>query len=274
MKPHQQGLSQEIGKKLAPFFTKIFMHGSLIKLMQLLEIYLAIIQGKGAGTGWDIQGEVTAAVLYINRPDVVIFDVGANTGEWSVRILEVLKATDKCHIFLFEPSQHCQDILRSMKLPKVTLIEAAVGEESGSATFYSPNPGSPISSLHLRRDSYFQQYKFKEETVQVVTIDEIVDKFKIDIVDFVKIDVEGNELAVIRGAQKSMKSKCIKALSFEFGSGNINSRTYFRDFWDILHSYGYEIHRICPGGTLVLIEEYYEDLEYFRGVTNYLAVLK
>ena len=32
------------------------------------------------------------------------------------------------------------------------------------------------------------------------------------------------------------------------------------------------VKRICPGGSLVTIEEYYQDLEYFRGATNYLAV--
>ena len=87
-----------------------------------------------------------------------------------------------------------------------------------------------------------------------------------------KLDVEGNELAVLRGSQESLKTKRIKALTFEFGSGNINSRTFFHDFWDVLKGYGYTIKRICPGGILLEIAEYYEDLEHFRGVTNYLAI--
>lgn len=51
-------------------------------------------------------------------------------------------------------------------------------------------------------------------------------------------------------------------------------RTNFHDFWDILQGYGYTIKRICLGGILLKIETYYEDLEYFRGVSNYLATFE
>jgi hypothetical protein len=61
-------------------------------------------------------------------------------------------------------------------------------------------------------------------------------------------------------------------LTFEFGSGQINSRTFFHDFWDLLQPLGFALRRICPGGRTVPVDEYYEDLEYFRGVTNYLAL--
>jgi hypothetical protein len=62
-------------------------------------------------------------------------------------------------------------------------------------------------------------------------------------------------------------------MSFEFGGGNINSRTYFRDYWDLLTRHGYEIYRILPGGRRLQIVRYDEDMEYFRGVSNYVAVL-
>jgi hypothetical protein len=87
-----------------------------------------------------------------------------------------------------------------------------------------------------------------------------------------KIDTEGHDLAVLEGSQLSLEAKRIRALTFEFGSVNINSRTYFRDFWEYLRPLGYKIKRLCPGGRLIPIREYYEDLEYFRSVTNYLAV--
>lgn len=276
MKSHNfKGLSQATGKtiarKIAFLLTPILMYGLLAKLTRLLETYLAFIQGKGAGYGWDIQGEVATAIKFIPE-NAIVLDVGANKGEWTLQILKALGNT-KCHIFQFEPSPHCQKILRSLHLPQTTLIEAAVGAEPGMAVLYSPFPGSPISSLHPRRDSYFNHNNFQEEKVQVVTIDQIVNQFKIDKVDLIKLDVEGHELDVLRGAYNSLKNKRIKALTFEFGSGNINSRTFFHDFYDILHSQGYKIYRICPNSVLLPIEKYYEDLEYFRGVSNYLAVI-
>jgi len=274
MKSKQLGLLNNLGKAAAPLLTRIFMLGSLAKVMQLLESYLAFVQGKGAGAGWDIQTESSIAVSLIHRPDAIIFDVGAHHGKWSQHILRALGPSNKCRIFQFEPLQHNQTRLRSLDLPRTILVEAAVSDKSGIATLYTPDAWSPIASLHSRRDSYLQQYRFTEEKVNVVTIDEVINDYKIDTVDIMKLDIEGNELAALHGSRESLKSKRIKALTFEFGSGNINSRTYFHDFWDILHPYGYAIKRICPGGLLVPIEEYYEDLEYFRGVTNYLAVLQ
>ena len=271
IRPHHPGLLNRIGKAAAPVLARIIMTTSLRQLIPLFETYLAIIQGKGSGTGWDVQGEVSCAVSHIQRPDPVIFDVGAHKGAWSVCCVNALRSS-KYRLFQFEPSEHCSAILRSLNLPQTTVIQAAVGDRRGIGTLYSPDPGSPLTALHPRRDSFCQGYNLIEEKVQVVTIDDAMEEFKVDTVDFIKLDIEGNELAALRGARNSLKAKRIKALAFEFGSGHINSRCYFRDFWDLLQPHGYVINRICPGGILLPIEEYYEDLEYFRGVTNYLVV--
>ena len=262
------------GKFVAPLLARLIMRGRLAKVPQLLEAYLAFVQGKGAGTGWDIQGEAYIAVSHITRPDAIVFDVGAHEGNWSRQFLEALGPASLCQIFQFEPLQRNQAKLRSLNLPRSTLIEAAVSDKSGTATLFTPDAWSPIASLHRRRDSYLQHHRFTASAVKVVTIDEVIVNFKLDSVDFMKLDIEGNELAALYGSQESLKSKLIKALTFEFGSGNINSRTYFHDFWDLLHCYGYAIKRICPGGLVIPIKNYYEDLEYFRGVTNYLAVCR
>jgi FkbM family methyltransferase len=273
IRPHHPRPLNRLGKSLAPLLTRAFMRGPLVQAVPLLETYLAIIQGKGSGTGWDLQGEVNVAVSHIHRPDAVILDVGANTGDWSVHLLQAL-GSPQCRIIQIEPSAHCCSILRALDLPQATCIEAAVGDRPGIATLYSPEPGSALASLYPRRDSYHQSYTLKEEKVKVVTIDGVIADFGIDVVDFLKLDVEGHELAALHGAQESLVSRRIKALTFEFGSGNINSRTFFHDFWDMLSPLGYTIKRMCPGGILIPIEEYYEDLEYFRGVSNYLAVLE
>ena len=270
--PKLAGMLNHLGKSAAPLLAYMVMRGSPAKVIRLLESYLAFVQGKGAGAGWDIQTEAAIAVSHIYRSDAIIFDVGAHQGKWSQHILRALGPTTKCSIYQFEPLPRNQKRLRALDLPRTTLVEAAVSDKSGIATLYTPDAWSSVASVHSRRDSYLQHYRFNEEKVNVVTIDEVIDHFKIDVVDFMKLDIEGNELAALQGSREALKSKRIKALTFEFGSGNINSRTYFHDFWDLLHSCGYAIKRICPGGLLVSIEEYYEDLEYFRSVTNYLAV--
>lgn len=88
-----------------------------------------------------------------------------------------------------------------------------------------------------------------------------------------KMDIEGHELFALKGLCKSIEARRIGAMSFEFSSGNLNSHTCFRDFWKVLSS-RYSIFRVTPARRLIEIAGYYEDLEYFRGASNHVVVLK
>lgn len=143
----------------------------------------------------------------------------------------------------------------------------------GNATLYSAGDAAGNASLHERRDTYFIDQSFSPVTVPQVAIDSVIAKYAIATVDFMKMDIEGHELFALRGAQHSIEAGTIRALSFEFGSGNINSRTFFRDYWDLLTGHGYRLHRVLPGGRLLETERYSEELEYFRGVSNYISCL-
>jgi FkbM family methyltransferase len=174
---------------------------------------------------------------------------------------------------LIDPAAECCTRLR--KLNGVEVIEAAVGECAGKAKFYTPGDGSGLASLHKRHDSHVRQEHLilQEREVTVTTIDEILDQHGIELVDLAKMDLEGHELFALRGAARSLKTHRIRTLTFEIGTANVDSRTYFRDFWDLLTGCGYRLQRIYPGGKTVPVLEYYEDLEYFRGVTNYIATV-
>jgi hypothetical protein len=133
--------------------------------------------------------------------------------------------------------------------------------------------GWVAASLFERRDTYFSEIQQRTTVVPVRKLDDIIQENDLPTIDFMKVDVEGAELLALQGAQDSLKQGKIKAISFEFGSGNINSRTFFRDFWDLFRQYGFRIARILPGGKTLTIKNYEEDLEYFRGVTNYVATI-
>jgi hypothetical protein len=65
----------------------------------------------------------------------------------------------------------------------------------------------------------------------------------------------------------------IRMVSFEFGGCNIDSRTYFQDFYYFFRDHGMkEIFRITPSGYLVPIHDYREIYEQFR-TTNFLVLL-
>ncbi|HUK73655.1 MAG TPA: FkbM family methyltransferase, partial [Streptosporangiaceae bacterium] len=159
------------------------------------------------------------------------------------------------------------------RLANVSVVAAAIGSSTATMPLYVPNRQSGWMSLHPRRDSFARNEDFTSRDVEVIKLDDLLKEKKLEHVDFLKMDLEGHELFALRGAGAFLEKGRISALSFEFGSANINSRTFFRDFWDLLVPLGYSIARIAPRGRIIRIRGYDETLEFFRGATNYIATL-
>jgi len=174
-------------------------------------------------------------------------------------------------LHLFEPQSLCHEIIRKKNIPNSTLVPKGLSNHGGKANFFTSNTVTSEASIHERRDSAFQDSNYQMVEIEITSVDLFVRENEIDFIDFIKMDVEGHEYEILVGAQKTLSEGKVGALSFEFGSGNINSRTFFHDFWDLLTGYKYKIGRILPSGNLYPIEQYSEDCEYFRGVSNYIA---
>jgi FkbM family methyltransferase len=231
--------------------------------------YLHVLVGQGADAVHGDGEHLVAASFIRDIPNPVVVDVGANVGAWTTAVRRAL-GHDRGTWILFEPSPQFADGLR--RIPNAELIEAAAGENDTELTLYAPDAPSGWVTLHERRDSFTRGMTFSEHGVHVTRIDDRLTERGIDHVDFMKIDVEGHELFVLRGLGDYLTETRVGALSFEFGSANVNSRTFFHDFWDLLTPLGYRLARLAPGGTLVPVPEYYETLEFFRGASNYVAI--
>ncbi len=268
------GSLNRIAKKITPQIGTAVQSLGMSNGIELFVSYLNLLVGKGSGTGWDKTETIaTANVLRQVCPSghPVVIDCGANIGNWT-RELRSHLGNDSGRWIVIEPTP--ENIQRLQSLPNVEIVEAAAGERAEKLQLYNYNSGSGWTSLHQRHDSFAEGHQFSVHTVPVITIDSLMADKGLDYVDFLKMDIEGHELFALRGAIQSLSARRVKALSFEFGSGNVNSRTFFRDFWDLLTPLGFELRRICPGGATLPVKSYYEDLEVFRGVTNYIAVLR
>jgi FkbM family methyltransferase len=270
MQLHKPSFAKRLGKSVAKPLSVVACSPLFYKPFRILNIYWNCLVGKGSG-GWDLGDEVRAAVARIHRPHPIVFDVGANVGDWSQGLLQAIPAAK---IYMFDPSPGCQAAIRQKALPGVTLFPCALGETAEARSFYSSAATDGSASLYSRRDTAFQDLPYRQSTVTLRTLDEVIESENIAYVDFMKMDIEGHELFALRGAKRSLAAGKIGALSFEFGCGNINSRTFFRDFWDLLTRANFVIYRIRPNGKDVLVEDYYEDAEYFQGATNFVAELK
>jgi FkbM family methyltransferase len=207
-----------------------------------------------------------------------VFDVGANIGEYSLRVRDLLP---DARIYAFEPSYPTYEILRQ----KITAAGAnrsilphnvGLSNTEGQVDFYSytfDGYEAPIlSSIVLRLPTQEGNIEpSRKDKIEVQTIDAFCKVNGITGIDLLKIDVEGHEIAVLQGATQMIGSGSIGMIQFEFGPANIYSRTYFYDFWSMLAS-SYHLYRIIPQGV-VPIECYGEQHEVFL-TSNYLAVRK
>ncbi len=229
----------------------------------------------GRASNYRVNGELYSlkqlARQWSNNP-VTLFDVGANVGEFTLEILEAFH--DKSfHLYAFEPSSraHAQLKQRVPDLPYVHLQHAGLSDHEGTASLFFPDEGSALASLHQRDLSHINQTFGKKEEVSITTVDQFCRKNNIEYIHLLKIDVEGHELAVLKGAREMMARNAIEVIQFEFGGTSLDSRSYFKDFFNLLSS-KYKIHRILPKGLREL-PVYSEKLEIFQSA-NYLAIIK
>ena len=237
-------------------------------LLPLLEIEIQKPQGKG-WISQDIGFEVQMVLKFVPcsaRVNLVCLDVGANIGDYSKALLGLIP-TAQIHAFEPQP-QLAANLEKTFHLwTNVSVHKIALGSIASQQSLFFDEPGSPLASLYQRtnlpRDIVFD----KSILVDVSTIDLVCLSFGLK-PNFIKIDVEGNELEVLRGAVNTLK-KYEPVVQFEFGGTSIDSRTFFKDYWNYFHNIGYSIFRILPSGTRQ-IKSYSEREEVFTHM-NFIA---
>ncbi|WP_406684234.1 FkbM family methyltransferase [Seonamhaeicola sp. MEBiC1930] len=202
------------------------------------------------------------------RDNLTLFDVGANIGNYSFLMGEVFNKNHK--IFSFEPSKSTFEKLAqsTQQLENISLFNFGFGDKNTSLTLFSNKEMSGLASLYNRRLDHFNISMDIKEEIKIKTIDSFCAENDITQIDFLKLDIEGNELKALNGAKKMLDGHKVDFIQFEFGGCNIDSRTYFQDFYYLLKE-DYYIYRIVKDG-LYKINHYKEIYEAFT-TTNYLA---
>ena len=247
------------------------MQDFIFRCLRYAERKIQRLQGKGYGGSYSITAEIRAAKRFLPARDAIVFDVGANTGAWSRALLDTAGGRIKA-IYAFEPSAHNHVAIEEIGDQRVRLVPFAVGEAVGQQTLHFDRAGSGLASLHERRLDHFSIAFTGRETLDVTTIDAFVAENGLETIDFAKFDIEGHELAALRGAARTLEQGRIKALAFEFGGCNIDSRTYFQDFWYVLEALGHQIYVINPLFGATRLKAYDERHEVFL-TTNFIAAL-
>lgn len=136
----------------------------------------------------------------------VVVDVGANVGEWTAGVLLVAEPRQ---VLVFEPSPQVFPIVRDRFAghPRVTAVQAAVGDHDGTTPFYVTNHSHNASVLKPREDVQDLLDRGGEIRRRVD-----VDMVRLDAalaatahIDIVKVDVQGFERSVLAGASATLQ---------------------------------------------------------------------
>lgn len=178
-------------------------------------------------------------------------DVGANEGSYAS---EVLKLKANARVFAFEPHPETYTRLSSVLsgFKNVTCINAACGSVPGKLGLfdYEGSTGTQHASLHEGVIERVHHGRSVQHVVDVVTLDTFATDHKISTIELLKIDTEGHELEVLKGAENLLRKGGIRAIQFEFSEANVVSRVFFRDFYDLLPNY--KFHRMLRNGLIAL----------------------
>lgn len=248
------------------------------RLLEKKVRFLQSLMGIGTGSEISSSGEV---VLFqklvhlhsVSKQPLCVFDVGANQGNFLKSLSDHLKGVPY-HIHAFEPSKSTFDILTENihHLPDITLNNCGLGKEKSELELFSDHQGSGLASLYKRRLEHLGiDLKYREK-VRIKTLSDYCGDAEVERIDLLKLDVEGHELEVLQGGQSLFKERKVGMVSFEFGGCNIDSRTYFQDFWYFFKENGMDnIFRLTPTGYLAPVKKYHEAYEQFR-TTIFIAM--
>lgn len=234
----------------------------------------------GIGSGVEVtdsgENNIFTVIREICDEPLVVFDVGANQGQYTSAALSCLTGVNRFSIHCFEPSVATFKKLseKHSNNSKVILNNFGLAASAQRSILYMDKEGSGLASLTSRKLNHFGiNHSQLQEVVNLETLDDYCTTRRVKSISLLKIDVEGHELDVLRGAHVLMKQKQIEFVQFEFGGCNIDTRTFFQDFFRYFESLDFDIYRIIAGGNLYRIPTYRECDEKFR-TSNYLACQK
>ncbi|MBF0336113.1 MAG: FkbM family methyltransferase [Alphaproteobacteria bacterium] len=181
----------------------------------------------------------------------VVVDAGAHHGVYTQAVLAV---RPRARVTAIEAHPANFAILeRNLAGTGARLVHCALGDQDGGVTIhdYRDRDGSGHASLYQGVIETIHGAPSVAHVVPARRLDDLAVELGLGRIDLLKIDTEGHELAVLRGAAKMIATGLIDAIQFEFNETNVISRVFFKDFWDLL-SDRYNLYRLLPENAIAI----------------------
>jgi len=249
---------------LANLYGRFFARKSFFKLNKLL--YHCALRGMGI-MNVERTGEYPFLdKLSLKKGDVVL-DIGGNIGKYS---LHLKQQYPEAEIFAFEPNPASfSKLSEQANIKGFKAFNFGFSDKEGTATIYDTveKSGSAHASLYPEVIKDLHKTTLKPVEIELKKLDDFLEEQKIERIALLKIDTEGHELTILKGASNAIRQGKIERIHFEFNEMNLISKSTMYDFYQLLGN-NFELYRILPQGLLPL-EAYtplYHELYAFQNI--------
>ena len=186
----------------------------------------------------EYEAELTACIQRIVKPGFICLDIGANFGYYSVLLAELTENSALVHAFEPVPSIYKltqETVEQNGVAERVVLNNCGLGVENGEFTVYTftqlPHGHSSSNDLGMP-DAV-------PHRCRVTTLDRYAEEHDLKEVDFIKVDVEGDELNVLKGGERLLR-RSRATVAFEVNMTCLIARNLVPEaIEDFLRSCGY-----------------------------------
>ncbi len=190
------------------------------------------------------------------EPGMVVLDIGANVGFYSLFFARLVGAAGRVHAFEPDPlsrrilegrrdAANAANAANTASLSNLEIAAVALGDREGRVTLYC----NPTNRADNRLHDSLQAPGVEAVDVPLTTLDAFCAERGITRIDAMKMDVQGAEVAALRGMKETMRRTPPRWLFLEFEPELLrNAGASPEELWALLDGYGYEAFAVDDGG--------------------------
>jgi FkbM family methyltransferase len=195
-------------------------------------------------------------ILRLSSNCPLFIDIGANVGVWTL----ALAAAHPCaHVYCLEPAPATFNVLRNNialnGLPNISAAQLAVSDSASVLTFQLTEKDSIFNRLAPIKETAHNLHRTRfinSHTIEVksVRLDNFCRERSIDRIGFLKIDVEGAEMSVLKGAEYLLRKRAVELIWIEVEPENLlEMGDSIDDLSAFMRDVGYTFHFLQPDGS-------------------------
>jgi len=191
--------------------------------------------------------ETQRYIVEFVKPGMTTIDVGAHLGLFTVLMADRTGPQGK--VYSFEPEAKnfltLKENVELNHLDWVRLFQMAVSNKTGEDILMI-NSGDSFHALGVAIGDHPHASFVSRQTIQTITLDDLIEREKINKIDLIKIDAELSELLVFEGAKRSFKNEIISQIICEIHSSHKQHDSGRDSVRKVLYSYGYKSFVLNP----------------------------